>query len=64
MWDDRYRMLDKGEIIQEGDEVLTESHLGWQPAKHAIGRAAPDPLYTAHRMYRRLRVPVGGTPNA
>lgn len=54
-WDDRYRMLNAGEIIQAGDEVLTDTHLGWRAAKHAIGEPAPDPLYTAYRMYRRLR---------
>jgi hypothetical protein len=54
-WDNRYRMLNEGEIIREGDEVLTDSHLGWQPAKHAIGQPAPCPYYTAHRMYRRAR---------
>lgn len=52
-WDHRYRMLEEGEIIQIGDEVLTDSHLGWQAAKHAIGQPAPNPYYTAHRMYRR-----------
>lgn len=54
-WDNRYRMLDEGEIIREGDECLTDSHLGWLPAKHAIGEPAPSPYYTAHRMYRRLK---------
>lgn len=48
-----YRPLAEGEIIQAGDECLTDSHLGWQPAAHTVGGAAPDPLYTAHRMYRR-----------
>lgn len=51
-WDNRYRMLAKGETILPGDEVLTDSHLGWQLAK-AVFQPAPDPNYTAHRMYRR-----------
>jgi hypothetical protein len=54
-WDHRYRMLNEGEIIREGDECLTDSYLGWQPAKHDIGGKAPDPAYTAHRMYRRIK---------
>lgn len=48
-----YRPLAEGEIIQDGDECLTDSHLGWQPAANTVGSAAPDPSYTAHRMYRR-----------
>ncbi len=53
-WDKRYRRLAEGEIIQEGDECLTDTHLGWQPA-NCIGQAAPSPLYTSHRVYRRLK---------
>jgi hypothetical protein len=56
MWDERYRMLDEGEIIQNDDEVLTDSHLGWQPTNlRCVGTPAPNPLYTSHRMYRRLK---------
>lgn len=52
-WDYRYRMLEKGEVIREGDECLTDSRIGWQPAGHTVGTEAPDPRYTAHRIYRR-----------
>jgi len=52
-WDDRYRQLIEGEIIETGDECLTDSHLGWQIATNAIGLPAPNPHYTAHRLYRR-----------
>jgi hypothetical protein len=56
MWDPKYRRLQEGEIIQENDEVLTDSHLGWQPTnKRCIGTPAPDPSYTSHRVYRRLK---------
>lgn len=48
-----YRRLDEGEIIREGDECLTDSHLGWLPAGRTVGQRAPDPLYSSHRMYRR-----------
>ena len=54
-WNDKYRRLDENEIIQEGDECLTDTHLGWKPAIHTVGKAAPSPLYTSHRIYRRLR---------
>lgn len=54
-WDNRYRALRKGETIEAGDECLTDSRLGWQPATHEVGETAPDPNYTSHRMYRRCR---------
>lgn len=53
-WDPRYRVLREGDIIREGDECLTDSHLGWQPETRCVGTLAPDPSYTSHRMYRRL----------
>ena len=54
-WDHRYRMLEEGELIQDGDEVLTDSHLGWQRARYNIGKPASSPYYSSHRMYRRLK---------
>lgn len=66
-WMERYRkakfyyQLKKGEIIQEGDEC--EASNGWNdpakwvPAGITIGQPAPDPIYPAHRVYRRL-IPV------
>lgn len=57
-WDSRYRPLQAGEIIQAGDECLTDSHLGWRPETRCIGEPAPDPSYTSHRMYRRLLAPT------
>lgn len=54
-WDHRYRMLEEGELIQDGDEVLTDSHLGWQKDSRNIGKQAPSPYYSSHRMYRRLK---------
>lgn len=54
-WDSRYRMLEEKETIQEGDEVLTDSHLGWQRDRYNIGKPAPSPYYSSHRMYRRLK---------
>jgi hypothetical protein len=54
-WDTRYRPLKEGEIISGTDECLTDTHLGWQPVLHTAGKRAPDPAYTAHRMYRRLK---------
>ena len=56
-WDERYRRLNKGEIIQAGDEVDAcndgwRDEPDWQPAK-CIGQPAPDPQYPSHRVYRR-----------
>ena len=48
-----FRQLSEGEIIEAGDEVLTDAHLGWRPAGSTVGQTAPNPNYTAHRMYRR-----------
>ena len=54
----KYRILEKGEVIRKGDEV--EISNSWKdPAKwvdaaeHTLGTTAPDPRYPAHRMYRR-----------
>lgn len=55
----KYYILQKGEIIQPGDEC--EMSAKWNaPAKwvladeHDIGKPAPDPNFLAHRKYRRL----------
>lgn len=53
----KYRLLEKGEIIQEGDEV-DACNDGWRDAPKwvpalSIGQPAPDPAYPSHRIYRR-----------
>lgn len=54
----RYTILQKGEVIQEGDEVEVSSKWNdspqWVPAT-CIGEQAPDPSYPSHRIYRRVR---------
>lgn len=58
MWDDRYRELKKGEIIQEGDEFAHEvgNDIFWmKPKPWNIGTEAPDPSFISHRRYRRLK---------
>ena len=52
MWDERYRQLEAGEIIQPGDEVDISNK--WQHTK-CTGELAPNPEYPAHRIYRRLK---------
>jgi hypothetical protein len=52
MWDERYRRLEEGEIIRETDEMQDDG--GWKPTTMA-GHPAPDPGYTSHRVYRRLK---------
>jgi hypothetical protein len=52
-----YRILKRGEIIQEGDETdrCTDpwrDDPAWEPAGN-IGQPAPDPKYPSHRIYRR-----------
>lgn len=53
MWDQRYRQLQYGEIIQPTDEVYNDTTDSWETVKHSIGQKAPDPGYTSHRMIRR-----------
>ena len=52
-----YRILKKGEIIQEGDETDRcvdpwRDDSVWGPTEN-IGQPAPDPQYPSHRVYRR-----------
>ena len=52
-----YRLLEKGEIIQGGDELdgccdPWRDAPEWVPAG-SVGEPAPDPRYPAHRKYRR-----------
>lgn len=53
----KYRILNAGEIIREGDQVDISSRIDdnavWAEATN-IGDNAPDPHYPAHRIYRRL----------
>lgn len=52
-WDHRYLPLKEGEIIKRGDEILLDSG-EWREAIVA-GVKAPNPNYTSHRQYRRLK---------
>lgn len=52
-----YRILEKGEIIKDGDEV-DNCNDGWRDdpvwvPTTCAGEAAPDPSYPSHREYRR-----------
>ncbi len=48
----KYRRLRFGEAIRSTDEYLDED--GWVITTCAGGKA-PDPQYTAHREYRRVK---------
>lgn len=54
-----YRRLEKGEVIQAGDETdgcadPWRDMPVWKPVHPGnIGDAAPDPQYPAHRIFRR-----------
>ncbi len=51
---DYYRPLKKGELTQDGDEVLgPEEDAEWIPVEKGHYREVPDPLYPAHCHYRR-----------
>lgn len=52
-----YRFLERGEIIEDTDEVNGAPH-SWREAPVWVptscgGLEAPDPRYLAHRKYRR-----------
>jgi len=58
-WNQRFRQLKAGELIEQGDEVDVcadgwRDEPQWVPARHTIGQPAPDPAFPAHRTYRRL----------
>lgn len=57
-WDHRYRPLVSGEIIAATDECRRDD--GSWATGICVGQTAPDPAYTSHRIYRRLKV----DPNA
>ena len=53
----KYRSLEAGEIIREGDQIDRCNNPWkdmpvWEPASN-IGSPAPDPKYPAHTRYRR-----------
>lgn len=52
-WDNKYRLLNEGEIVRDTDEVL-DDHGIWQKSPNSVGQEAPDPRYTSHRQFRRL----------
>jgi hypothetical protein len=63
-WNNNFRMLKEGEIIQAGDEV-DASNDGWRDEPvwklaTCIGDKAPDPHYPSHRIYRRRLAVEGG----
>ncbi|KQO50614.1 hypothetical protein [Sphingomonas sp. Leaf257] len=55
-WDHRYRPLAHGEIIAETDECRRDD--GTWITGVCVGQPAPDPAYTSHRVYRRLKSPA------
>lgn len=55
---DKYRRLQKGEIICEGDEIDAcrdgwRDWPIWKKVTSCIGEQVPDPKYPSHRQYRR-----------
>jgi hypothetical protein len=47
-----FRILEKDEIIRETDQYYDDAKHEWV-ATICAGQKAPDPAYTAHRIYRR-----------
>lgn len=55
VWDQRYRRLDEGEIILATDDCQQDDGSWRQDGGRCAGTKAPSPLYTSHRVYRRLK---------
>jgi hypothetical protein len=53
-WDQRYRPLEAGEAILPTDQIQRDDGM-WAAVSPDRDRVAPDPAYTSHRKYRRLR---------
>ena len=54
----KYRILEKGEIVQAGDEMDASNNpwkdpVKWEPVGKNIGRVVSDPQYPAHQLFRR-----------
>lgn len=54
-WDERYRRLEEGETILATDEVYRDLKKDWVVTLNCVGQQAPNPNYTSHRQYRRLK---------
>lgn len=52
--DSRYRLLREGEIVLETDEILDDRG-NWVKPTNSVGQEAPNPIYTSHRKFRRLK---------
>ena len=55
-WNENYRQLEEGEILQEGDQVYGEMSGNWYPTRY-VGSTIPLPEYTAKYIYRRRKNP-------
>ena len=55
----KYRILEKGEIVQAGDETDRcvdpwRDPANWEPVNpNNIGDVAPDPAFVSHRIFHR-----------
>jgi SAM-dependent methyltransferase len=50
--EEEYYYLQEGDMIQEGDQIQLDNGM-WNVAVNCVGEAAPNPLFTSHRQYRR-----------
>ena len=64
----QYRCLEKGEVVQEGDETDRSADPWkdppkWEPVLPSeVGEVAPDPQYVGHRLFRRrIGVPASSS---
>lgn len=62
-WDHNFRRLELGEIVRLGDEIQRDDG-SWDLAVRSIGKPAPDPSYTSHRVFRRKLATTRPTPSA
>ena len=62
-WNENYRQLEEGEILQEGDQVQTEILGIWYPTIR-VGMSVPNSAHYVYRIYRRRKNPLDYTEEA
>jgi len=49
----KYRLLKEGETVRPLDEFYDDDAKKWKHVMNSVGKPAPNPCYTSHRLFRR-----------